>query len=200
MSGPLHLPLSTPVTALPPPPAPLPLEELLKQAATGDHGALAELYDATASRAFGLALRVTRDRPLAEDVVQEAYSDIWRSAASFDPKHGSGIAWVLAIVHGKAVARIRSTSTRWDDEEDTPVARAAAHAPATPEGESPAGQKVRSALSQVPTAQRRAVELAYFGGYTHSAIARMAGMPADTATSRIREGLIELRRRLPSAS
>ena len=195
MSGRLHLPLTTPATALLCPPASLPLEKLLRQVGAGDQVAFAEVYDATASRAFGLALSVTRDRSLAGDVVHEAFSSIWRLAAGFDPHRVSGMAWVLAIVHGKAVARVRATSTRLDDEQNTPVPQAAADGVATPQG-----HRVGFALSQVPAAERRALELAYFGGYTHAVIARMTGVPADTAKSRIRAGLTELRRGLQAAS
>ena len=194
MSGPLHIPPSTPATELPCPPASLPLEMLLRHAGTGDHGAFAELYDATAARAFGIALSVTRTGALAEDVVREAYSEIWRTAVNFDPERGSGAAWMLAIVHGKAVARVRATDTRLDDGEETPYA-GAAHGLASPEG-----QKVRFALSHVPPAQRKAVELAYFGSHTHTAIARLTGVPAETVKSRIREGLTGLRRGMQAAS
>src|SRR5689334_7303893 len=92
------------------------LGELLKSAARGDEAAFAEWYDATSARAFGLAVRVLRDRAQAEEVVQECYLDCWRHAIRFDPQRGSALSWLLTIVHRKAVDRVRSAeaSTRRD--------------------------------------------------------------------------------------
>ena len=84
------------------------LAELLKRASRGDEGAFAEWYDATSARAFGLAVRVLRDRAQAEEVTQEAYLECWRHAARFDPAKGSAVSWLLTIVHRKAVDRVRS--------------------------------------------------------------------------------------------
>ena len=88
------------------------LAELLKRAGRGDESAFAEWYDATAARAFGLAVRVLRDRAQAEEVTQESYLDCWRHAARFDAAKGSAISWLLTIVHRKAVDRVRSVSSR----------------------------------------------------------------------------------------
>ena len=84
------------------------LAELLRRASRGDESAFAEWYDATSARAFGLAVRVLRDRAQAEEVTQEAYLECWRHAARFDPAKGSAISWLLTIVHRKAVDRVRS--------------------------------------------------------------------------------------------
>src|SRR4051794_38439384 len=84
------------------------LGELLKRSSRGDEAAFAEWYDATAARAFGLALRVLRDRAQAEEVTQEVYLDCWRTSASFDETRGSSLSWLLTIVHRKAVDRVRS--------------------------------------------------------------------------------------------
>ena len=165
----------------------------------GDHDAFAEVYDATAPGAFGLALRVVRDRSHAEDVIQEAYLHIWRMGANFDPKRGTATGWIFMVVHGKAIDRVRSTQSRSNrDEIYFRESRYAEQtAPQDPTGDLVAatseGQRVRFALSQLTAVQRESVELAYLGGYTCTEIARMTGVPLGTAKSRMRDGLLKLR-------
>ena len=180
-------------------PAPPVLDALMVRVGTGDRDALAEVYDATASRAFGLALRVVRDRSLAEDVTQEAYLDIWRKGANFDPERGTAWGWIFMVVHGKAVNLTRSAQSR--SKRDEVYFREARHAQWTasedPTGDyvlaTSEGRRVRFALAQLTAIQRESVELAYFGGYTCTEIARMTGVPQGTAKSRMRDGLIRLR-------
>ena len=164
-------------------------------AAAGDEAAFAQLYDATSSRAYGLALRVVRNPAQAEEVVQEAYLDAWRSSSRFDPARGSAIGWLLTIVHRKAVDRVRSAeaATARDatyHRESQPVEHdstaEAAHA-------SLEAQRVRGAVAALTAVQREAVELAFFGGYTHTEVATMLDVPVGTAKTRIRDGLIRLR-------
>ena len=171
------------------------LAALLKRAGRGDEGAFAEWYDATSARAFGLAVRVLRDRAQAEEVTQEAYLECWRHAARFDPAKGSAISWLLTIVHRKAVDRVRSAeaSSRRD--------RAYSHQEQSVDHDSTAeaatssleATRVRAALSDLTLKQRQAVELAFLGGYTHTEVARMLDLPIGTAKTRIRDGLIRLR-------
>ena len=140
-------------------------------------------------------MRVVRDPAQAEEVTQEAYLEIWRTAARFDPERGSPLSWLMTIVHRKAVDRVRSAeaSSRRDTsyhQQNQPVAHdataEAAHA-------SLEARRVRGALSSLTTVQREAVELAYFGGYTHTEVASLLGLPVGTAKTRIRDGLIRLR-------
>ena len=171
------------------------LAELLRLSSRGDEAAFADLYDATARRAFGLALRVVRDPAQAEEVTQEAFLEIWRTSARFDQARGSAVAWMLTIVHRKAVDRVRSAeaSTRRDTsyhqgnqpvEHDTTAEAAEASLEA---------RRVRGALKALTQVQREALELAYFGGYTHTEVAKMLDLPVGTAKTRIRDGLIRLR-------
>jgi RNA polymerase sigma-70 factor (ECF subfamily) len=171
------------------------LSALLKRSGRGDKAAFAELYDATSARVYGLAVRVVRDPAQAEEVAQEAYLEIWRGSARFDDTRGSAIAWILTIVHRKAVDRVRSAeaSSRRDTtyqqknttvEHDTTAD--AAHA-------SMEAHRVRSALTSLTAVQREALELAYFGGYTHTEVATLLDLPVGTAKTRIRDGLIRLR-------
>ncbi|WP_310962728.1 ECF RNA polymerase sigma factor SigK [Nocardioides terrisoli] len=174
---------------------PTPLADLLVRSARGDESAFATLYDATAARAHGLVLRVVRDPAQAEEVTQEVYLEIWRTASRFDPSRGSALSWLLTIAHRRAVDRVRSAeaASRNDTtyhrqsgviEHDETAERAEASMEA---------RRVRSVLQSLTDVQREAVELAYFGGYTHTEVARMLDLPVGTAKTRIRDGLIRMR-------
>jgi RNA polymerase sigma-70 factor (ECF subfamily) len=171
------------------------LGELLKLSGRGDEAAFAELYDATSARAYGLAVRVVRDPSQAEEVTQEAFLEIWRTASRFDPDRGSAISWLLTIVHRKSVDRVRSAeaSTRRDTtyhhSNDTVEHDSTAEAAEA----SMEARRVRQALGSLTEVQREALELAYFKGYTHTEVATMLDLPLGTAKTRIRDGLIRLR-------
>ncbi len=171
------------------------LADLLKACGKGDQGAFAQLYDATSSRVVGLAVRVVRDPAQAEEVAQEAFLDIWKNSGRFDPAKGSPLGWLLTIVHRKAVDRVRSAeaSTRRDTsyhQQNQPVE----HDSTAEAGlASLEARRVRSALQSLTPVQREALELAYFGGYTHTEVATMLELPVGTAKTRIRDGLIRLR-------
>ncbi len=191
-----------PSTGAPPPASRDELPGLLQRCSRGDEDAFARLYDATSARAYGLALRVVRNPAQAEEVVQEAYLDAWRSSSRFDPARGSAMGWLLTIVHRKSVDRVRS-------------AEASSHRDATYEREtrpmdhdqtaesaqtSLEGQRVRGAVATLTPVQREAVELAFFGGYTHTEVANLLDVPVGTAKTRIRDGLIRLRDAMGVAS
>jgi RNA polymerase sigma-70 factor, ECF subfamily len=171
------------------------LADLLKACGRGDESAFARLYDATSSRVVGLAVRVVRDPAQAEEVAQEAFLEIWRTSARFDPAKGSPLGWLLTIVHRKAVDRVRSAqaSTRRDttyNQQNQPVDHDATAEAGLASLEA---QRVRGALASLTAVQRQALELAYFGGYTHTEVAAMLELPVGTAKTRIRDGLIRLR-------
>lgn len=175
------------------------LIELLKQTASGDEAAFAELYDLTSRRVFGLALRVLRDRGAAEEATLDAYESVWRRAADFDPQRGSPIAWILIIARSKAIDLLRSRSRRVERESTLGNALAAQDPGPGPEAASAQGERcavVRSALGSLPPDQREAIEAVYFDGYTHSEAARALGEPLGTVKTRIRLGLTKLRRSL----
>lgn len=178
------------------------LSALLSRSARGDQAAFAQLYDATSSRIFGLAVRVVRDPAQAEEVVQEAFLEVWRTSTRFDPDRGSAISWLMTICHRKAVDRVRSAeaSTRRDTsytqqnqtiDHDTTSDAAQASMEA---------QRVRHALQGLTDVQREAIELAYFGGYTHTEVAGILDLPVGTAKTRIRDGLIRLRDKMGVAT
>lgn len=174
---------------------PAALAELLRRSARGDQAAFGQLYDATAARMHGMVLRVIRDPAQAEEVTQEVFLDVWRQASRFDGERGTPLAWMLTIAHRKAVDRVRAAeaSSRRDTsyhqhnqpvEHDTTAE--AAHAALE-------AKRVRTALDALTAVQREALQLAYFGGYTHTEVATMLDIPVGTAKTRIRDGLIRLR-------
>ncbi|MCD4533256.1 ECF RNA polymerase sigma factor SigK [Nocardioides sp. cx-169] len=171
------------------------LGDLMNLSARGDQAAFAQLYDAIAARVFGLAVRVVRDPAQAEEVTQESLLEIWRTASRYDGELGSPMAWILTIVHRKAVDRVRSAEaasrrdTTYHSQNqavDHDTTADAAHA-------SLEAKRVRDALHSLTQVQREALELAYFGGYTHTEVATMLDLPVGTAKTRIRDGLIRLR-------
>ena len=171
------------------------LAALLKRAGRGDKAAFAELYDATSARVYGLAVRVVRDPAQAEEVAQESYLELWRGSARFDPDRGSAISWILTIVHRKAVDRVRSAeaSSRRDTSYHQKNQAVEHDATAEAAHASMEAHRVRGALTSLTDVQRQALELAYFGGYTHTEVATMLDLPLGTAKTRIRDGLIRLR-------
>lgn len=171
-------------------------EALLVAAASGEEAAFAELYNALASRVHGLALRILRDVHLAEEVTQEVFLQVWQRSRAFDPARGSALAWVMTLAHRRAVDRVRATAAgrrrdadhAEDESRWAPYDETAARAHASFEAEA-----VRAALADLVPAQRRAVELAYFGGHTHTEISHLMGCPVGTAKGRVRDGLARLR-------
>lgn len=171
------------------------LAGLLKLSARGDREAFARLYDATAPRLHGLVVRVVRDRNQGEEVTQEVFLEIWRTASRFDPDRGSALSWLMTIAHRKAVDRVRSAEassrreTTYHHQNHTvehDSTADAAHA-------SLEARRVRAALENLTDIQREAIQLAYFGGYTHTEVAALLDLPVGTAKTRIRDGLIRLR-------
>ena len=171
------------------------LAELLRSSYRGDQAAFGELYDATSSRIYGLVLRVVRDPAQSEEVTQEAYLEIWRASARFDPNKGNALSWMMTLAHRRAVDRVRSAeaSTRRDTAYQSatqPIAHDVTAEAVTTRLEA---RRVRQALKALTAVQRQAIELAYFGGYTHTEVASMLDLPVGTAKTRIRDGLIRLR-------
>ena len=174
------------------------LHELLAWSAAGDTDAFADFYDATASRVHGLCRRVLRNTALAEEVTQEVYLEAWRTASRFDPERGTASAWLMTMAHRRAVDRVRSAAASarrdqtWSVSHTTPDHDVTSEA-ATAQLEA---ARVRAALDHLTENQRRALELAYFGGYTHREVATLLDLPIGTAKTRIRDGLIRLRDKL----
>jgi RNA polymerase sigma-70 factor (ECF subfamily) len=146
-------------------------------------------------------LRVVRNPAQADEVTQEVFLDIWRQSARFDPQRGSALSWMLTIAHRRAVDRVRSAQATTErdsawvaENQDTPHDSTAERAERSLDA-----QRVRNALDALTDTQRGAVELAYFGGYTHTEVAGLLDIPLGTAKTRIRDGLIRLRDSLGGA-
>lgn len=169
---------------------------LLARVRDGDPAAFAGVYDATVRRVYGLVRKLVGDAALAEEVVQEVYVEVWRTAARFDASRGRADAWILMISRRRAIDRIRSEqAARAREQRD---ARLSAHRPATADGADAhiGTSDVRDALRCLPEPQREALVLAYFGGHTHREVALLLGAPLGTVKGRIRDGLLRLREAL----
>jgi RNA polymerase sigma factor (sigma-70 family) len=155
----------------------------------GDDTALREVYDQYSSFVYGLAVRVIGDTRAAEDVSQDVFVSFWERPAAFDPERGSLRTWLGTLTHRRAVDHVRREEARRRRAE-----REAGRAVAAPDVEEMAtallaAERVRAALDTLPDDQRRAVQLAYFGGQTYRQVAETLGIPEGTAKSRLRLGL-----------
>ena len=171
-------------------------EDLMQYVRKGDPRAFELLYERHSGVAFSLAYRMTGKRAQAEDVVQEAFLSIWRSGARYERTRGSVRTWVLGIVHNRAIDSLRRTTVhdkrrasdegieeRFEARERTDVEVARREEATT----------VRTAMDTLPAEQLKVIELAYFGGFSHSEIADMLGQPIGTVKGRMRLGLEKMR-------
>jgi len=170
---------------------------LMERLASGDRDAVAGLYDRHASRVFSLAHRILRNGSDAEDVVQEVFSQAWRTAPSYRSSRGSVAAWLLMMARTRAIDRLRTRrGTVSTDEGGVEQLPAAVPPPADDLIAREQGGRVRDAVSQLPPDQRRALEMAYFDGMSQSEIADALATPLGTIKTRIRTALTTLRGRL----
>jgi RNA polymerase sigma-70 factor, ECF subfamily len=173
-------------------------EALLALASRADESALGELYDRYGRVAYGLALRIVRDRALAEDAVQEAFLAVWRSAGSFLAEQGKPSTWILTLVHRRAVDLVRREERRRAEPLED-VAQPTGEATDEEAWLRAQRQVVQEALRKLPHDQREAIELAYYGGFTQSELAERLGQPLGTIKSRMFVGLRRLRELLAEA-
>ena len=176
-------------------------EELMQLVAEDDSAAFAIVYERHADVACSLAFRMCDKRAVAEDVVQEAFLSLWRSAAGYDPVRGSVRTWVLGIVHHRAIDALRrgvaQDRGRVSDEGIEEQLEAAEHTEQEV-GRRDEAREIRAALEGLPPEQSRVIELAYYGGLTHSEIAAMLDTPVGTIKGRMRLGLQKMRSQLRS--
>lgn len=169
------------------------IDVALAACARGDRSALRTIYDREAPALIGVAIRILRRRELAEEVVQEAFVQIWRNATRFDPALGSGRAWIFAIVRNRALNHLR-------DDRHVPVEDAELESFADRDGEVDDAferlaetSALRRCLARLDPQRRRAVLLAYVTGLSHGEIAGLIGAPLGTVKAWIRRSLLSLR-------
>jgi RNA polymerase sigma-70 factor, ECF subfamily len=174
-------------------------EEVMLLVQDGSPRAFELLYDRHSAAAFSLAYRMVGNRVMAEDISQEAFLAIWRSRLRYDQARGSVRTWVLGIVHNRAIDALRRSLVHDRRRETAEGIEETHEAPERTEVEAARREEartVRSALDALPEEQRRTIELAYFGGFTHSQIAELLDMPIGTVKGRMRLGLDKLRHQL----
>ncbi len=168
-------------------------DALLARVAQQDVAALEELYDRYGKQAYSLAYRILGDSGAAEDAVQEAFVSIWRKASRFRSERGMARTWLFAIVHHRAIDRLRARRFREQDAQAVPASSSDAEDPSDAVWATLQGDAVRRAVGQLPLEQRRCIELAYFRGYTQAEIADLTDVPLGTVKGRLRLALHKLR-------
>ena len=171
-----------------------PHADLLAACGRGERGALQAIYQREAAAMLGVAIRIVRRRELAEEVVHDAFVQIWRHAARYDPALGSGRGWVFAIVRNRAINALRDTSREQPHEEERITAAVEAESAAGDAFERLAvSEALKRCLEGLDPRRRLGVLLAYVEGLSHGEIAGRLGVPLGTAKSWIRRSLIDLR-------
>ena len=165
----------------------------------GDANAFELIYDRHGGAAFSLAYRMVGDRTVAEDITQEAFLSMWRSRVRYDRERGSVRAWVLGIVHHRTIDALRRNLVHDRRRASAEGIEERQEAPERTDVEvarRDEARTVREALDTLPQEQHQVIQLAYFGGFTHTQIAEMLDMPVGTVKGRMRLGLDKMRRAL----
>ncbi|MBK1783754.1 ECF RNA polymerase sigma factor SigK [Prauserella cavernicola] len=170
-------------------------ESLIEQVAKGDKDAFADLYDQLAGAVTGMAARVLRNQAHAEEVMQEAFLEVWRKAGTYSPDRGSVRTWALTIAHRRAVDRVRSANSATEREVRDGLANPHRDFDEVSDAVLAGFERaeVRTALQSLTAPQRQAIVLAYFEGHTYAEVAVLLELPVGTVKSRMREGLFRLR-------
>jgi RNA polymerase sigma-70 factor, ECF subfamily len=171
-------------------------EDLMTLVRDGEPRAFEVIFDRHSGPAFSLAYRMCGRRMMAEDVVQEAFMSLWRSGARYDPRRGSVRNWVLGVVHNRAIDAFRRGVVREGrnvSDEGLAERLPADEETATEVARRDEARQVRAKLQELPAEQRQVVELAYFGGFSHTQIAEMLQLPAGTVKGRMRLALTKMR-------
>lgn len=168
---------------------------LVSAVASGDDGAMGQLYDRYSAAVYSIALRVLGDAGMAEDLLQEVFMKLWRNAAAFDANRGGLAPWLVVITRNRAIDWLRKRRS------ETPVSDIALSIDPDLYSRTEFARKVgeiRSILEGMPATQKDVLEMAYFAGLTHAEIAAKTGQPLGTVKTRIRAGLLALRAALSS--
>jgi RNA polymerase sigma-70 factor (ECF subfamily) len=172
-------------------------EELMPLVGRKDPEAFEVLYDRHGGAAYSLAYRIVGDRAAAEEVTQEAFISVWRSGARFDATRGSVRSWLLSVVRNRAIDFLRSRAGKAPkltfDDDAVLEARPAAERTEDEALQRETAAEIQGALGKLPGEQSKVIELAYFGGFSHSEIARILNLPMGTVKGRMRLGLEKIR-------
>ena len=173
-------------------------EELISLVVADDAGAFAALYDRHSRAVYSLAHRMMGERQAAEDLTQDSFLKVWRSAGGYRPERGSVRTWVLSVVHNRGIDQLRSLASRRRTQD-----RVERSAPRSQPSEAFAEawrnrqrEQIREALNTLPSEQLKIIELAYFSGHTHAEISDLLGLPLGTVKGRMRLAREKLRDRL----
>ncbi len=168
----------------------------LARIAAGDQSALAELYDASSAKVFGLAMKILGDRDAAEEVTVDVYTQVWRKIASYDAQRGTPGSWLMTMTKNRAIDGFRSRYLERGRQVPLDEAAELPGHEATPEQYSAGLERqrlVQAALAMLSTEQRQAIALAYYWGMSQSEIADRLKLPLGTVKTRMRLGMIRLR-------
>jgi RNA polymerase sigma-70 factor (ECF subfamily) len=171
-------------------------EDLMALVGDADARAFEVIFDRHADAAFSLAYRMCGRRSLAEEIVQDAFLSLWRSGARYDRRRGSVRSWVLGVVHNRTIDTFRRETVRTGKDVADEGMSERMPSPERTDVEAERreqAQEVRGALAVLPSEQRQVIELAYFGGFSHSQIAQMLSLPSGTVKGRMRLGLSKMK-------
>jgi RNA polymerase sigma-70 factor (ECF subfamily) len=171
------------------------LDGVLARVSRGDERAFERLYDAIAGAVHGLVRRVLRDPAQAEEVTQEVFLEIWRTAARFDPARGKAKTWIMTMAHARAVDRVRSAQASSDRDVKIGTRDYTVAYDEVAEAVQTRFERVQvhRCLGGLTDLQRESVTLAYYGGYTYNEVADLLSVPLGTVKTRLRDGLIRMR-------
>lgn len=180
---------------------------MVRRVAAGDEASLGLLYDRFGRAVYSLCLRIVHDTGVAEEVTQEVFVRLWRSAASFDAERGRLSTWLLRIAHNLALNEVRRRQSRpvvaqdveWEVASATLADADVTGNPSVAAWRDERAGVIRRALAELPDPQRKAIELAFFGGLSQAEVAAALGDPLGTVKSRIRIGMQRLRELLTAA-
>jgi RNA polymerase sigma-70 factor (ECF subfamily) len=168
---------------------------LIARIVARDSAAVGELYDDHSRLLYGLILKIVKDRSEAEEILQEVFVQVWTRADTYNVQLGTPIAWLVRIARNRAIDRLRANSVRTRTVEATPLPSPVE----TPEARAAMSEQKRAvarALEALPPDQRQLIECAYFAGLTQSELATRFGLPLGTVKTRVRTGMMTLRRDL----
>lgn len=177
-------------------------EDLLVRTARGDTAAFEQLYDRYSGRVYGLVKRIVRDPTLSQDATQVVMTELWKTAARFDPDRGAAASWILTLAHRRAIDMVRREQSSRDRIQK--VGRTQIERPADTIAEGVVMEdehaEVRAAMEHLTDLQREAIQMAWFDGYTYREVAAALDAPLGTIKTRMRDGMIRLRDELGVAT